>query len=135
MKEVVIIIVQSFENLYVHQRNETKKRYPNLYGLGAGGKVEPGEDITVAAKRELKEELNLESEVEKLFDFDFPEGPYKVNVYRTSYIGEGIIPLSEEFRWGGWMNLRELDQLSLEKKLCPDTKIVYERFKKEFFKL
>ncbi len=134
MEEIVIIIVQSFENFYIHQRKDSKKRFPSLYGLGAGGKVEHGEDITKAARRELKEELKLESEVEKLFDFDFPEGPYKVNVYRTPYMGEGRIPLCKEFRWGGWMNLREIDVLALEGKLCPDTKIAYERFKKEFFK-
>ena len=134
MEEIVIIIVQSFENFYVHQRRNDKKRFPGFYGLGAGGKVEPGEDITKAARRELKEELRLESEVEKLFDFDFPEGPYKVHVYRTPYVGEGVLPLCAEFKWGGWMNLSEIDGLASKGELCPDTKIAYERFKNEFFK-
>ncbi|HLF54443.1 MAG TPA: NUDIX domain-containing protein [Candidatus Nanoarchaeia archaeon] len=133
MGEIVIIIVQKYEKLYVHQRSSKKKVDPSLFGLGAGGKVEPGESPLEAAARELDEELEIKKrpeELEKLFDFPFPERNYHVHVFRTCHYGE-INPRTAEFQWGGWMNCSEIDPLAEQGKLCPDTKIAYERFKRE----
>lgn len=136
MDNIAIIIVQCLEELYVHQRSNSKKTYPGLYGLSAGGKVNDGESPMMAAKRELKEELGIEKNVQRLFDFVFINGHYRVNVYRTMLDEEErkkIVPCSE-FQWTGWMTIQEIDERLLkEDKLCPDTRIVYERFKREFY--
>lgn len=135
MDNIVIVVVQCLEELYMHQRSNNRKTFPGLYGLGTGGKVNDGESPMMAAKRELKEELGIEETVHRLFDFIFIKGHYRVNVYRTMLEEkERIIPSIKEFQWSGWMTVPEIDKELLAKdKLCPDTRIAYERFKREFF--
>lgn len=138
MDNIAIVIVQCFEELYVHQRSDDKETFPGLYGLGAGGKVRDGEAPMLAAKRELKEELGIEETVQRLFDFIFTRGHYRVNVYRTMLDDKSkkIIPSTKEFKWAGWMKVPEIDKELLAKdKFCPDTRIVYERFKREFLSI
>jgi 8-oxo-dGTP pyrophosphatase MutT (NUDIX family) len=85
---VVIIVHNSLGQLFVHQRNAEKKIYPSLYGLGAGGHVEPGELPSQAAKRELKEELNIQTNIKPLFNIDFKSAGINhiVQVFSTLYI-------------------------------------------------
>lgn len=133
----VIVVQNSFDHLFVHQRKDDKRVYPLLYGLGAGGKVDKGETPRVAAIRELSEELRLDvSELEDLFSFEF-DGfsglSYNVNVFRTYCNGE-IVPCEREFQWSGWMEISGIDNLMHEGKLCPDTKVLYEKFKRDFYK-
>ena len=127
--KVVIIVMNSSGQFFVTQRNKDKELFPSMYGLGAGGKVDSDENPINAAKRELREELDLVSEVKELFSFDFHYGElsHKVHVFRTLFDGNPV-PCNE-FQWSGWMDIPKVDMLSEEEKLCPDTKILYEKFK------
>ena len=50
MRDVAVVIVQNSGNqIYVHQRADNKKRFPGFFGLGAGGKIDSGEDAKIAA--------------------------------------------------------------------------------------
>lgn len=134
--DIAIIIVQDSKNrLYVHQRKDEKRIFPSLYGLGAGGKIEvtEGEIPLEGAKREIREELGIESKLEECFTFPFthPIISYTVHVFRAIYNGE-IRACKREFKWSGWMESYEIDELARIDKLCPDTKIAYERFKREY---
>ena len=129
----VVIIVQNLSGqLFVHQRSADKKMFPLLYGLGAGGHVEPKESPTQAAKRELKEELNINSEVEALFNIKFKldKIQHTIHVFKALYDGE--IEKCREFRSSGWMDIEKVDHLAVSNKLCPDTKILYEKWKNEY---
>ena len=87
-----------------------------------------GETPEQAGKRELKEELGIESEVEKLFEIEFMSKNYHdiVHFYRTTYEG-GINPCEREFESGSarWMDKNQTDFLSEKQLLCPDTNIGY----------
>lgn len=122
----VIIVQNSKGELYAHKRSPNKKTFPNLYGLGAGGRLEGGETPLQAAQRELNEELNIKPKLKFLFAFNYKNT--LLNVFYTIYDGE-ISGMNEEFSWVGWMTTEELDKLVNEKKLMPDTEIFYKRFK------
>ena len=90
-QEMVVIIVQNSQGkLFVHQRSANKKTFPSLYGLGAGGHVEPNELPHQAASRELNEELELKTKLESLFSIDFTstDNNHIVHVFKTLYDGD-----------------------------------------------
>ena len=138
LTDIVIIIIQNSNNqLFVHQRSDTdpEKPFPLKYGLGAGGKVNERESIDEAANRELSEELKIQINLEHLFSFPFthPQTSYTVNVFRGFYNGE-LVPCKREFKQARWMNTAEIDELAKNEELCPDTKICYETFKSKHLK-
>jgi len=131
---IVMVIVQRHGELYVHQRSEHKPphEHPLEYGLGAGGKVDEGESPLVAAARELFEELEIDADLEQLFDFPFPQENKHVYVCRAWWY-RGISPKTPEFKWSGWMSREEIDALAAKGELMPDTKVAYEKFKQEYW--
>ena len=127
--KVVIIVQNSKGQLFVHQRNADKKLFPSLYGLGAGGKVEPGEAPNQAASRELQEELDINTKVEPLFCIEFKSDDVEHTVHIFKAMHDGAVKPCKEFRWSGWLDIEKVDQIAYANKLCPDTKILYEKWK------
>ena len=79
----------------------------------------------------FRSESNLESLFK--FSYDYPDKTTRiVHVFRTMFDGEIKNSCNREFKWCGWMTIAELDELSDENKLCPDTKIFYLKYKKEY---
>jgi 8-oxo-dGTP diphosphatase len=79
-----------------------------------GGKVEEGEDPRGALRRELKEELDVEVEVGRLFDvvfYSYPEHPILLLVYRCRVEKGFLRPIGcHDLRW---VTLRELESLAM----------------------
>ncbi len=103
MKTVIVAAALAIEQgkLLVTQR---KKGSP--YGLlweFPGGKVEEGEDPRGALQRELKEELDAEVEVGRLFDAVFrfyPDFPILLLVYRCRIKKSSLNPIGcHALRW------------------------------------
>ena len=135
MIHIVLIIVKNSKNeFYVHKRRGEKRVFPGYHGLGAGGVKEKNETVEEAAKRELFEELGINSEIKFLFEFyfDHKEWPHQLHTFIIEYEGP-IAPTEKEFQWSGWMTKQRVDKLAKEKKLMPDTIVVWERFKRLFF--
>lgn len=79
-----------------------------------GGKLKEGEDPRGALRRELKEELDVEMEIGRLFDavfHSYPEFPILLLVYRCR-IEKGVLkPIGcHDFRW---VTLEELGKLAM----------------------
>lgn len=58
MKQVSLIIITHNDNYLLFKRSKLNHQFINLYGL-VGGEIEDGETPEEAAKREAKEEINL----------------------------------------------------------------------------
>src|SRR3972149_6347275 len=114
MKTVIVtagVIIQEGKVL-VAQRREGAPH--GLLWEFPGGKLKEGEDPREALRRELKEELDIEAEVGKVFDAVFhpyPAYPVLLLVY-CCRIAKGVPkPLgSLRLKWAG---LRELDNLDM----------------------
>lgn len=130
--EIVVVIIKNKQgDFFVHQRAKSKKTFPNLYGLGIGGHIKEDEGRDEAARRELKEEADLETSVNYLFSIKYQPmtgSPYNVYIYET-FAQKEIPTFTEEWQWSGWMNKDELDKLQDNEKLCPDTAKFYQKYK------
>ena len=63
-RSVAVIVTTTSGRLVVQRRAETKDVYPGWWDIGAGGVVTSGEDLAVAARRELAEELGVDARPE-----------------------------------------------------------------------
>ena len=126
-----IIIIRNKKGLFfVHQRNNNKKTFPNLYGLGAGGHIEENETKEMAAKRELFEETGLGTKLKYLFQITYESKDFtnEMEVFETEIDLEKLETENGEWQWSGWMEKEEVYKLFEDKKLCPDTAMFYKKY-------
>lgn len=125
----VIFIKNSKGEFFLHQRTASKKKFPNRYGIGAGGHVEEGEAPQAAAERELFEETGLKTPVTYLFteEFDEPDFQQISHAYITE-TDDDLQNDEKEWQWSGWMKKEEVDELCVDGKLCTDTGVIYQRY-------
>jgi 8-oxo-dGTP diphosphatase len=98
MQKVTAAVIEKDGKILVARRKEGdsqggKWEFP-------GGKLEPGETPETCLKRELREELGIETEVGPFFcssRFVYPHIAVELLVYRTSYVS-GDITLHEHDR-------------------------------------
>jgi mutator protein MutT len=95
----------------------TQRKKDSSHGLlweFPGGKMKEGEDPREALRRELKEELDVEVEVGRLFDavfYCYPEFPILLLVYRCRV--EKGSPKPIECHDLRWVTLKELEALAM----------------------
>jgi len=98
----VVAAVVERDGLYLISQRHAHAVFP-LYWEFPGGKVEPGEDDSTALRREMKEELNAQVEVDDLlerrvhcyegFSVDF-------RAYRCRLVNDDLKPLYvADFKW------------------------------------
>jgi len=58
----VLIVDNNKEKTLLQKRCANKKLYPNTWDIAVGGHISAGEDALLSAKRELEEELGLNSD-------------------------------------------------------------------------
>ena len=128
-KAALVIVKNSQNQFYIHQRKHTKEVNPLKWVVGAGGAVNLNESFYDAAKRELKEELGIESIVNFLFDFDYKSdiNNYKAKIYITNYNGKITLD-KNECEQGKWISLDELKFFIENDLLCPDTALYIKKY-------
>jgi isopentenyldiphosphate isomerase len=132
-KAAFVIVQNNKGEIYINQRKKNRKVYPLKWVVGAGGGVKAYESYEIAAKRELKEELGVVSEIEYLFDFSFKsdQANYLARVYIAKYDGEVVLNLKESEQ-GKWAPKEEIIQFIAEHQLCPDTEQYIMKYFTEF---
>ncbi len=126
----IVIIRRKNGDLYVHQRLSSKRQFANLYGLGAGGSVEPGEDPREGAERELREETGLTESVVPLFSLDYQAAREQETLWVFELRTEQE-PRHDpsEWQWSGWLSMAAVAELARRGRLCPDTELVFLRYR------
>jgi len=99
-RNVVVFVVDKNKNLFITKRSPHKKTCPNMYDVSAVGNIKSGESPENAAKRELKEELNIQCDLEffgKLLN-EFYDGDLFLRYYSYIFLGihHGDVKLGTE---------------------------------------
>ena len=107
--EVVAAILRKENTIFA-----TEKGYGEFKGYWEfpGGKVEPGESLEEALRREIREELQVEIHMEEKFselDYDYPHFHLTMHCYFCSVVS-GEIKLVEATE-GKWLRKEELDSV------------------------
>lgn len=99
-KSVHVWILNSNNELLLQKRSKNKETFPNKWAISIAGHVKAGETSLEAAKREVKEEINLsiqDNELIKLFSLKRAQ-PYKdsfLNVYDDVYLLQMDLDISK----------------------------------------
>ena len=108
--EVVAAIFRKENSIFA-----TEKGYGEFKGYWEfpGGKVEPGESLEEALRREIREELQVEIHIEEKFtelDYDYPKFHLTMHCYFCSVLS-GEIELVEATD-GRWLTKEELNTVN-----------------------
>lgn len=130
-KRIAIVLLRNSRGEYfAHQRRSDKRTFPGLFGLGAGGSIEAGENAKAGAERELFEETGLVGKVTPLFEFDYAgdEVCHLVSVHEFTTL-EAPGHDASEWDWSGWLPEERIDELARRGRLCPDTEQAFARYR------
>ena len=108
-----VLVFNSAGELFLQKRSRDKDEFPGLWDSSAAGHVDPGEDYSDCARRELAEELGITAPgaLEPLFRFQAAEdtGWEHCSVFRCRY--DGPLQLQEEeVEDGKWLSAAEMSR-------------------------
>ncbi len=131
MRRIAIILLQRSDGIwFAHRRLDTKRSYPGLFGLGAGGTIERNEAPEEGARRELLEETELTLKLHPVARFPFEDRAagidHEVHLFlaRTEEVPRHD---ASEWSWSGWLDDRQVEELRSRGQLCPDTALAWLR--------
>lgn len=107
----VVAAVVRRDDRYLLGRRPEEKRHGGLWEF-PGGKLDEGEDAAAGARRELAEELSLET-VDvgaALHSVRDPASPFVIHFHPVDVLGE---PEGHEHEQVGWFTLDEMSGMSL----------------------
>jgi isopentenyl-diphosphate Delta-isomerase len=111
-REIGIILVDHESRVLFQKRSMSKPTYPGKWVISAGGHLQIEESPYEAAKRELREELGLETDLYFLM-VNFYEGPSENNHvywYVARYDREKIVPDRDEIEKVEFLSRGELNK-------------------------
>ena len=110
--EVVAAIIQVEDRFLCLQRNVGEYDYISLKYEFPGGKIEAGESQQQALKREIREELQYDNQIEQKFltvEHQYPDFQLRMHSYLCS-ASDTNFTLTEHIDWQ-WLKVSCLDRL------------------------
>jgi len=113
-------VFNSMGELFLQRRSSNKDTYPNTWDQSAGGHVDEGETYEEAARRELKEELGVNTHtLERITKF-YKEQEFKRMILKefstlfTTVFNGDIMPNKKELSGGKWFDLKRVEKMLKE---------------------
>jgi aminoglycoside phosphotransferase (APT) family kinase protein/isopentenyldiphosphate isomerase len=100
-----VLVRNSFGDIYVHRRTDTKDLFPGAHDCLAGGVLLAGETPEAGALRELEEELGISGVPIRPVTrgrYADDQTRYIASVYEITWDGP-IVHQADEVAWGAWM--------------------------------
>lgn len=116
-RAVLMLVYNSQGKLYLQQRSKRKTLFPGCWDVSASGHVQAGEALEDAARREIKEELDLEADRLRLVTA-VPASPFTGQEFLTVYSAGRMTatprPNPEELEGGMFVDADELEFLAAQ---------------------
>lgn len=110
-RAVTIFVFNSKKELYMIQRSRHKDLNPLKWQGSASGHVDSGENYAEAAKRDLKEELDISAEPIYEFDIKVYSDEQKENFKLFSVVTDDVISTNEEIEQSKFMTVDEIKEM------------------------
>jgi isopentenyldiphosphate isomerase len=127
-RRVHILIFNDKGEVFLQQLGANKKYCPGHWGTSAASFVQSGESYEDAANRELKRQLEVETELTKILEI--PYDHYKMRKFMEVFRGihKGALPLNlDEFINGKWFSISEVkDMVKKNQKIHPELATIIE---------
>jgi len=112
------------EDRFLLVRRPVNKKRGGLWEF-PGGKVENGETLESAIKRELEEELGIKTKVRRFLskiNYKYPEGEIELILLEIDSKEEPILKEALELRWVNFEEIKEIELCPADKKLLESLK-------------
>lgn len=122
-RAVFVVVTSSDGRLLVHRRSDDKDLWPGRWDLAVGGVVGAGEDVDVAARRELAEEIGVDAEPEPIGgDAAYADADVDLLARRYRVVHDGPFTFADgEVVEARLVDRAELDQLLRTESFVPDS--------------
>jgi len=123
----IMLINPKTKEVYFQKRSEKKKFLPGYYCTSAGGHVQSGETYEEAARRELREELGLSVNVEKVAELQFITNGHKRFIELFLAFAEGGLNFTDgEVESGEFLNMEDAKFLiNQDEKIHPQLTLCF----------
>jgi len=135
-RSVHVFLFNSEGELFLQKRAQAKDEFPGYYDSSAAGHVNPGENYHEAAARELKEELGIEAQLEKVTELPASQKTGWEFVSFYSAVSDDAVKLNyDEIEEGKFYSLKEIRALLLSDgdKFTPSVKTLFKIYQKAYF--
>jgi isopentenyldiphosphate isomerase len=128
-RSTYILVFNRRDELFIHLRTPVKDAYPSHWDVAIGGVLAAGESFDDGARRELREELGVDAEVEPLFPFRYADPSTIVHgmVYRARHDGPFRLQ-PEEIVEGEFVPLSQMRERASKTAFCPDGLAVLDEY-------
>jgi len=130
----VMFFVFNFEGkVLMTQRSEDKRFYPGYWSIVLGGHVTSGLSYEEALEKEIKEELGVRGDYEKIGEFkkDIKEEKENVKLYKTEVDPHQVELSPEEFKRGKFIPIDKIEEERKKKDFVPETEEVLDLLKED----
>jgi len=105
------------KKILLGKRSPTKKTHPGCWSI-PGGKVEPGEKLEKALKREVREETGINVKIIRLLGIaeQFHDDHHHIVFYFKAKPVSGKIKAGSELVDIGWFSLGDINKMKISKR-------------------